>query len=363
MALIVHASAVSWSGDIAMRTGRTKVELLLTDEERSQLQAFARSRSLPAVLSNRAHIILSSTEREANNSIAGRLKLTNATVGKWRARFIERRIPGLYDDVRPGKPRTIEDERVAQLIKTTLHTKPANGSTHWSVRTVATETGISKASVQRYFQLFGVQPHRTEGFKLSNDPFFVEKLRDVVGLYLSPPDNALVTCVDEKSQCQALERTQPMLPMGLGYVEGVTHDYKRHGTTTLFEGLNVLNGAVLVRASRVTGTRSSCRSGARSTRPCPPNWKSTALPITTPRTTAQRSRRGWRLGRAGTCTSFTDNAIRRGSFTSVKQLVQRIDHFVGAHNGNCQPFKWTATADSILEKLHPLCSRTSGTGH
>lgn len=196
-----------------MRTGRPKVELLMSGEERSQLESFARSRSLPAALSNRAHIVLSSAEGEPNNAIAERLKLTKATVGKWRTRFIERRIPGLYDDVRPGKPRTIDDERVAQLIKSTLHTKPANGSTHWSVRTVAAETGISKTSVQRYFQLFGLQPHRTESFKLSNDPFFIEKLRDVVGLYLSPPDNALVICVDEKSQCQALERTQPMLPM------------------------------------------------------------------------------------------------------------------------------------------------------
>ena len=214
-----------------MRTGRPKVELLLSDEERAQLQSFARSRSLPAALSNRARIVLSSADGELNSAIAERLKLTKATVGKWRARFIERRIPGLYDDVRPGKPRTIDDERVAKLINTTVHTKPADGSTHWSVRSVAAETGISKTSVARYFQLFGLQPHRTEGFKLSNDPFFIEKLRDVVGLYLSPPDNALVICVDEKSQCQALERTQPMLPMGLGYVEGVTHDYKRHGTT------------------------------------------------------------------------------------------------------------------------------------
>ena len=228
-----------------MRTGRPKVELMLTDEERLQLESFARSRSLPAALSNRVRLVLASAAGEANNAIAARLKLTNQTVGKWRKRFIERGIAGLYDDVRPGPARTIDDERVAHLIKTTLHTKPANGSTHWSVRTVAAETGISKTSVQRYFQLFGLQPHRTEGFKLSNDPFFIEKLRDVVGLYLSPPDNALVICVDEKSQCQALERTQPMLPMGFGYVEGVTHDYKRHGTTTLFAALNVLNGAVL----------------------------------------------------------------------------------------------------------------------
>ena len=177
-----------------MRTGRPKADLVLSSEERVQLQAFARSRSLPAALSNRARIILSSAEGEPNNSIAARLKLTKATVGKWRSRFLERRIAGLYDDVRPGKPRTIDDERVSQLIKTTLHTKPADGSTHWSVRTVAAETGISKTSVQRYFQLFGLQPHRSDAFKLSNDPFFVEKLRDVVGLYLSPPDNALVLC-------------------------------------------------------------------------------------------------------------------------------------------------------------------------
>ena len=228
-----------------MTRGRPKTDLVITDDERTQLMSFARSRSLPASLSARARIVLSSADGEANSSIAERLELGKATVGKWRTRFIERRVAGLYDDVRPGPPRTIDDERVAGLIKTTLHTKPANGSTHWSVRSVAAETGISKSSVQRYFQLFGLQPHRSESFKLSNDPFFVEKLRDVVGLYLSPPENALVLCVDEKSQCQALERTQPMLPMGFGYVEGVTHDYKRHGTTTLFAALNVLNGAVL----------------------------------------------------------------------------------------------------------------------
>ena len=312
-----------------MRTGRPKADLVLSDEERSQLQSFARSRSLPAALSSRARIVLCSAEGELNIAIAARLKLTKATVGKWRSRFIERRIAGLYDDLRPGAPRTIDDERIAQLINTTLHTKPANGSTHWSVRGVAAETGISKTSVQRYFQLFGLQPHRTEGFKLSNDAFFVEKLRDVVGLYLSPPDNALVICVDEKSQCQALERTQPMLPMGFGYAEGVTHDYKRHGTTTLFAALNVLNGAVLA----------SCKPRHRHQEFLSLNQVERFFAL------------------------ITDKAIRRGSFSSVKQLVQRIDQFVTHHNANSQPFKWTATANSILEKLHRLCSRISGTGH
>jgi putative transposase len=363
-----------------MRTGRPKAELVLSEDERCQLQSFARSRSLAAGLSSRARIILSSADGEANNSIAERLKLTKGTVGKWRARFIERRVAGLYDDVRPGKPRTIDDERVAHLIRTTLHTKPANGSTHWSVRTVAAETGISKTSVQRYFQLFGLQPHRSEGFKLSTDPFFIEKLRDVVGLYLSPPDNALVICVDEKSQCQALERTQPMLPMGFGYVEGVTHDYKRHGTTTLFAALNVLNGAVLATCKprhrhqeflsflreieKVTPAALDihCIADNYATRNHPkikawlaarPRWHMHFIPTYS----------SWLNQVERFFSLITDKAIRRGSFTSVRQLVQRIDHFVSAYNANCQPFTWTATADAILEKLQRLCSRISGTGH
>jgi putative transposase len=363
-----------------MNRGRPKADLVLTNDERAQLVSFARSRSLPTSLSMRARIILSSAEGEANSSIALRLKLTNATVGKWRTRFIERRIAGLYDDVRPGPPRRIDDERVANLIKTTLHTKPGNGSTHWSVRGVAAETGISKTSVQRYFQLFGLQPHRSEGFKLSTDPFFVEKLRDVVGLYLSPPDNAIVLCVDEKSQCQALERTQPMLPMGFGYVEGVTHDYKRHGTTTLFAALNVLNGAVLA-TCKPRHRHQEFLSFLREIDAAVPAELAVHCIVDNyathnhPKVKAWlASRPRWHMHFIPTYSSWlnqverffaliTDKAIRRGSFTSVKQLVQRIDQFVTHHNTNSQPFRWTATADSILEKLHRLCSRISGTAH
>lgn len=363
-----------------MRTGRPKAELVLSDDERSQLLAFARSRSLPVALASRAHIVLSSADGEPNNAIAQRLRLTGATVGKWRSRFIERRIAGLYDDVRPGAPRSIDDERIAQLIKTTLHTKPADGSTHWSVRSVATETGISKSSVQRYFQLFGLQPHRTESFKLSNDAFFVEKLRDVVGLYLSPPDKALVICVDEKSQCQALERTQPMLPMGLGYVEGVTHDYKRHGTTTLFAALNVLNGAVLARC-KPRHRHQEFLAFLREIDTAVPAELDIHCIVDNYATHSHPRVKAWLAGRPRWNMHFiptysswlnqverffsliTDRAIRRGSFTSVKQLMQRIDHFVASYNTRCQPFRWAATADSILEKLHRLCSRISGTGH
>jgi putative transposase len=289
-------------------------------------------------------------------------------------------LAGLYDDVRPGAPRTIDDERVAQLIKTTLHTKPASGSTHWSVRSVAAETGISKSSVQRYFQLFGLQPHRTESFKLSTDPFFVEKLRDVVGLYLSPPDNALVLCVDEKSQCQALERTQPMLPMGFGYVEGVTHDYKRHGTTTLFAALNVLNGAVLA-TCKPRHRHQEFLSFLREIDTAVPAELDVHCVVDNYATHSHPKVKSWLANRPRWHMHFiptysswlnqverffaliTDKAIRRGSFTSVKQLISRIDQFVTHHNANSQPFQWTATADSILEKLHRLCSRISGTGH
>jgi putative transposase len=222
-----------------MRSGRYKEALELSGDEKAQLESIARSRSIPAAINQRAKIVIACASGETSIAVAERLRTTRETVGKWRSRFIQGRIAGLYDELRPGAPRTISDEKIAELINATLKMKPSDGSTHWSVRSMASETGISKTSVHRYFTTFGLQPHRQDSFKLSTDPFFIEKLRDVVGLYLDPPTNAIVLCVDEKSQCQALERTQPMLPMGLGYVEGVTHDYIRHGTTTLFAALNV----------------------------------------------------------------------------------------------------------------------------
>lgn len=193
----------------------------------------------------RARIVLAYATGQNNRAVAQRFDCNHTTAGKWRRRFLKDRIAGLYDELRRCKPRSIDDERIAILIQKTLQKKPRDGSTHWSVRSAAAESGISKSSVQRYFQLVGNKPHRTKNFKLSNDALLIEKLRAVVGLYLNPPDNALVLCVDEKSQCQALERTQPMLPLGLGYVEGFTHDYKRHGTTTLFAALDIQNGTVL----------------------------------------------------------------------------------------------------------------------
>ncbi len=248
-----------------------------------------------------------------------------------------------------------------------MHKKPKDGSTHWSVRTAAAESGISKSSVQRYFQLFGLKPHRTESFKLSTDAFFIEKLREVVGLYLNPPDNALVLCVDEKSQCQALERTQPMLPLGLGYVEGITHDYKRHGTTTLFAALDVHDGSVLADC-KPRHRHQEFLAFLRSIEANVPSELDVHLIVDNYSTHKHARVKAWLAKRPHWHIHFiptysswlnmverffaliTEKAIRRGSFRSVKELVGKIDRFVTQHNKHCKPFVWTATADSILRQ-------------
>jgi putative transposase len=363
-----------------MPMGRPKADLVLDAAERAQLQSMVRSRSIPAALQARAQMVLASAGGEPNSRIAARLGYTNASVGKWRRRFIERRISGLYDELRPGKPRSIDDERVAELIQTTLHNKPTDGATHWSIRSLAAATGISGTSVHRYIKLFGLQPHRSESFKLSTDPFFLEKLRDVVGLYLNPPDKALVLCVDEKSQVQALERTQPLLPMGFGYVEGVTHDYKRHGTTTLFAALDVLTGQVLAEC-KPRHRHQEFLGFLRAIEAAVPPDLDVHLIVDNYRTHKHAKVRAWLAARprwhlhfVPTYSSWlnlverffaliTNRAIRRGSFRSVRELIQHIDHFVTHHNVNCKPFIWTATADSIVAKLERLCARISGTAH
>lgn len=223
--------------------------IILSAEERTRLEAYAASRSLPHARVTRARVIVLAAQGETNLAIAKAVRLSRESVGKWRRRYAAHGIAGLSDEMRSGAPRSVDDEQVAALIDRTLKTKPEDG-THWSCRTLAEAVGVSKSTVQRVWSAFSIQPHRQKHFKLSNDPFFVEKVRDIVGLYLNPPDKALVLCVDEKSQCQALERTQPMLPLGMGYVEGITHDYKRHGTTTLFAALDIANGRVLAQCKR-----------------------------------------------------------------------------------------------------------------
>ena len=229
----------------AMDRGRPLKPLEVSRSTREELESLSRSLSLAAGLVSRAKIVLLCADGFDNKAVAEEVGTSRQTVGKWRERFRTQGLMGLYDERRPGKPRSIEDDEVMVLLRKTLDTEPADGSTHWSCRSMADTTGVSKSTVHRVWKAFNIQPHRQKHFKLSTDPFFVEKVHDIIGLYLNPPDNAMVLCVDEKGQTQALERTQPLLPLGLGYVEGVTHGYIRHGTTTLFAALDVATGQIL----------------------------------------------------------------------------------------------------------------------
>ena len=360
-----------------MITGRPKPSLTLAPDEQTQLRSLAASRTLPHALVARAKLVLWSAQRQSNTQIAGRLHWRNATVGKWRQRFVEHRLAGLYDELRPGRPRSIEDEQIAALLKRTLSRKPAGG-THWSIRQAAQASGISRSTVHRLFQTFALQPHRSRSFKLSTDPFFIEKVRDIVGLYLNPPDHALVLCVDEKSQIQALNRTQPVLPMGLGYVEGITHDYVRHGTTPLFAALDIATGAVFTKC-KPRHRHQEFLSFLRHLEECMPPQFDVHLIVDNYATHKHPKVRTWLAQRpryhmhyTPTYSSWlnqverwfaliTQRAIRRGSFTSVQDLVRKIDAFVQRYNRSSRPFVWTATADSILKKIARLCSRISGT--
>lgn len=362
-----------------MKVGRPTTEITISKEVRKQLEAIRRSRSLPSSIVRRATIILLAADGMANIAIANKLDVTNSTVGFWRRRFAEKGIEGLHDELKPGRPRSLGDEQVAELINKVLHTKPSN-ATHWSVRQCAEETGISRSTVHRIFNLFGLQPHRSNTFKLSTDPFFVDKVRDIVGLYLNPPDRALVLSVDEKSQIQALHRTQPVLPMGLGYVEGVTHDYIRHGTTTLFAALDVASGKVLTQC-KARHRHQEFLSFLRHIDTNVPKELDIHLIIDNYATHKHAKVRAWIAARPRYTVHYTptyaswlnqverwfglitQRCIKRGSYRSVKELIRNIDRFSDNYNKNSKPFVWTATADSIFEKMTRLLSLISGTRH
>jgi len=315
----------------------------------------------------------------ANQEIGERLGWSKTTVSKWRQRFLKHRLPGLYDEIRPGRPRSVSDEKVAVLLRRTIKQRPPAG-THWTVRLAAEANGLSKSTVHRVFQLFSLQPHRSKSFKLSTDPFFVEKVRDVVGLYLDPPDHAVVLSVDEKSQIQALNRTQPVLPMGLGYLQGVTHDYVRHGTTTLFAALDVATGTVLTEC-KPRHRHQEFLGFLQRIEQAVPAALDVHLIVDNYATHKHAKVRLWLAARprfhihyTPTYSSWlnqverwfgliTQQAIRRGSFKSVKDLIAKINLFTQQYNRKSKPFAWTATADSILNKLTRLCERISGTLH
>ncbi len=354
-----------------------KREIVLTDLERKTLVQLTRSRTIPHGLVVRAQIVLRSASGETNTSIARRVAVSMLTINKWRTRFLDSGLHGLCDEQRPGRPRSHDDEKVVGLLRTVLESAPTHG-THWSVRTAAHATGISKSSVQRYFRLFGIQPHRTKSFKLSTDPYFVEQVRDIVGLYLNPPEHAVVLCVDEKSQIQALDRSQPILPMGLGYVEGITHDYFRHATTTLFAALDVGSATVLTDCKprhRLQEFLSFLNKIGKNVpaqldvhviadnygphkHPKVGKWLA-AHPRFTMHFTPTYS--SWLNQVQRWFAHISEKAIRRGSFQSTKELIAKIEDFAEHYNKHARPFVWTATADSILKKVEKICKLINGT--
>ena len=362
-----------------MRQMRADAALTLQREQRLELEKVARSRRTPQAVAQRVRIVLMTADGMAPSVIGEQLGVSQPTIRKWRARYTEDGLAGLRNEPRPGRPRTLDDQRVADLLNQALQTRPSK-QTHWSVRSFAAEANISKDMAHRLFRAAGIAPHRSRSFKLSNDPAFVEKVRDITGLYLNPPDHALVLCVDEKSQIQALERTQPVLPMGLGYVEGITHDYVRHGTTTLFAALDVANGQVISRV-RAQHRHQEFLDFLRQIDKQTPPELDLHLIVDNYVTHKHAKVKAWLLRHPRVHMHFTptysswlnqverwfalitERAIRRNSFTSVRELKQQIELFVQRYNADASPFQWVATADSILQKIERIAKRISATGH
>jgi transposase len=355
--------------------------LTVTDDERAKLEAWVRRPRTAQRLALRSRIVLAAADGRSNTAIAADLRVTLPTVGKWRQRFLDRRLNGLTDEPRPGPPRTVTDAHVEDVVTRTLESKPPN-ATHWSTRGMAKATGLSQTAISRIWRAFGLQPHRADTFKLSTDPYFVEKVRDVVGLYLDPPDRAVVLSVDEKSGTQALDRTQPVLPMTPGQAERGTHDYVRHGTTSLFAALDVATGRVIGRCHRRHRHQEFVKfldeidaavpaedgvtihlvmdNYATHKTPAVKRWLARHPRFVVHFTPTSAS---WINQVERFFAEITERRIRRGVFKSVRALEQAIEAYLAEHNANPKPFKWTATADLILRKVEDACKRTLNSGH
>lgn len=355
--------------------------LHVTDDERSQLETWVRRPKSSQRLALRARIILAAAKGHSNTDVAEELGITLPTVGKWRQRFLDDRLEGLADEPRPGTPRTLTDAQIEAAITTTLESKPTN-ATQWSTRSLAKKLGLSQTAVSRIWRAFGLQPHRADTFKLSSDPFFVEKVRDVVGLYLNPPDRAIVLCIDEKSQVQALDRTQPLLPMTPGQAERGTHDYVRHGTTSLFAALNVATGEVIGTCQRRHRQQEFVKFLDHIDATLPVVLGETIHIVMDNYGTHKTPRvKRWLLRHPRFVIHFTPTSaswlnqverffaeittkrIRRGVFRSVKALEKAIEDYLVEHNETAKPFTWTATAELILKRVEEHCKRTSNSGH
>lgn len=357
-----------------MRTGRPKAPLIVTDREREQLIALTHRARTASHLARRARIVLACAEGHDNKTVATRVRVAEGTVTKWRARFLAARVDGLYDEPRPGTPRTITDAQIEALIVRTLESTPRD-ATQWSTRGMAKAAGVSHMAVHRVWRAFGLQPHRSETFTLSPDPLLIDKVRDIVGLYMNPPQHAVVLCVDEKSQIQALDRTAPLLPMQPGQAERRTHDYKRHGITSLFAALDVQTGKVIGELRRRHRAEEFRRFLDRIDASVPADLDIHIIldnysTHKTPRIRAWFAKRprfhvhftptygSWLNLVERWFAALTTKQLRRGVHRRVRELETAIRTFIDTHNATGKPFVWTKTADEILASIARFAQRT-----
>jgi transposase len=355
------------------------VELLLDAQEREQLQAWARRRKSAQALAQRSRIVLAAASGKNNSEIAAEMGVTRGMAAKWRSRFAAQRLDGLLDEPRPGRPRTITDAQVEEVIVRTLETTP-NDATHWSTRSLAAQVGLSQSAVARIWRAFGLQPHRRETWKLSRDPQFVAKVRDVVGLYLDPPERAVVLCVDVKSQIQALDRTAPILPMLPGTPARASHDYKRFGTSSLYAALDISSGKV-IGALNARHRAVEFKQFLQRLDTEVPGELEVHLILDNASTHKTPAIKRWLARHPRFVLHFTPTSsswlnlverwfaelttkkLRRGSHRSVRQLNTDIRAWIETWNDNPRPFVWTKTADEILETIARYCKRINDSGH
>lgn len=353
--------------------------VVLKPSHRKLLRQWSRMRAGRHDLAFRAAIVLAAADGLNDIWVARRMNTTRLTVGKWLRRFRERGPQGLHDDVRSGRPRTIKDQKVAEIVNRTIKSKPAD-ATQWSTRSMAETTEVSRETVRRVWRAFGLQPHRSDTFKLSTDPLFVEKTRDICGLYLNPPDKALVLCIDEKSQIQALDRTQPVLPMRPGMPEKRTHDYVRHGIASLFAALDIASGNVVGKCYMRHRHQEFLKFLRLIDSQVPPELD-VHLILDNYGTHKHPRVRGWfakhpryhiHFTPTGASwlnqverffSTLTQKQIRRGSYTSVRDLIVKINRYLEIYNHNPKPFAWTKSADEIFETIYAMCKDISGSAH